>query len=65
MSTLTATAAPPAKPGLAAQLTRWADRFVALCGRIPYSAIALLARFSIAAVFWASAQTKVDRKSHV
>ena len=60
MSTLTATAALPAKPGLAAQLMRWADRFEALCGRIPYSAIALLARFSIAAVFWTSAQTKVQ-----
>ena len=28
--------------------------------RIPYSAIALLARFSIAAVFWLSGQTKVQ-----
>ena len=60
MNTLTPTAVQPATPGLAAQLTRWADRFVDLCGRIPYSAIALLARFSIAAVFWTSAQTKVQ-----
>lgn len=28
--------------------------------RIPYAAIALLARFSIAAVFWSSGQTKVE-----
>lgn len=60
MSTLTAPAAQPATPGFAAPLVRWADRFVALCSRIPYSAIALLARFSIAAVFWTSAQTKVQ-----
>jgi putative oxidoreductase len=32
----------------------------ALCSRIPYSLIALLARFSIAAVFWKSGQTKVQ-----
>ena len=31
-----------------------------LLAHIPYSLIALLARFSIAAVFWASAQTKVQ-----
>ncbi len=60
MSTLTAPAAQPVTPGFAAPLVRWADRFVALCSRIPYSAIALLARFSIAAVFWTSAQTKVQ-----
>jgi putative oxidoreductase len=33
---------------------------VAMCERIPYSLVALLARFSIAAVFWTSAQTKVE-----
>jgi putative oxidoreductase len=33
---------------------------IALCSRIPHSAIALLARFSIAAVFWQSGQTKVQ-----
>jgi putative oxidoreductase len=32
----------------------------ALCSRIPHGAIALLARFSIAAVFWQSGQTKVQ-----
>lgn len=30
------------------------------CQRIPDSAIALLARFSIAAIFWQSGQTKVE-----
>ena len=30
------------------------------CQRFPYSAIALLARFSLAAVFWNSGQTKID-----
>ena len=33
---------------------------IALCARIPHSLIALLARFSIAAVFWKSGQTKVE-----
>lgn len=31
-----------------------------LCQRIPYSLLALLARFAIAAVFWQSGQTKVE-----
>lgn len=31
----------------------------ALAARVPYSFVALLARFSIAAVFWSSGQTKV------
>ena len=33
---------------------------VSLCARIPRSPIALLARFSIAAVFWKSGQTKIE-----
>lgn len=32
----------------------------ALCGRIPHTLIALLGRFSIAAVFWKSGQTKIE-----
>ena len=48
---------PIATPGL---LTHWTLRFNAVCQTIPYSVIALLARFSIAAVFWSSAQTKVQ-----
>ena len=35
-------------------------RLRALLARIPHSAIALLARFSLASVFWASGQTKVQ-----
>ena len=34
--------------------------FITLCTRIPHSLIAFLARFSIAAVFWKSGQTKVE-----
>jgi putative oxidoreductase len=34
--------------------------FVQLCSRIPHSFIAFVARFSIAAVFWQSGQTKVE-----
>jgi putative oxidoreductase len=35
-------------------------RTIALFGRVPDSLIALLGRFSIAAVFWKSGQTKVE-----
>lgn len=35
-------------------------RVIALFEKIPYSLIAFLARFSIAAVFWKSGQTKVE-----
>ncbi|MDB5601046.1 MAG: DoxX family protein [Xanthobacteraceae bacterium] len=35
-------------------------RFIDLCERIPYSALALAARIFPAAVFWMSGQTKVD-----
>lgn len=35
-------------------------RAIALLEKIPYSLIAFLARFSIAAVFWKSGQTKVE-----
>lgn len=35
-------------------------RTVALFEKIPYSLIAFIARFSIAAVFWKSGQTKVE-----
>jgi putative oxidoreductase len=35
-------------------------RFVGTLACIPYGAIALLARFSVAAVFWSSGQTKVQ-----
>jgi len=42
--------------GIAGLVTR-AQRCMA---RVPYSVVALLARFSIAAVFWTSGQTKVS-----
>ncbi len=45
-----------AAPPLAAAVAR----LHAALTRIPHSAIALLARFSIAAVFWKSGQTKVE-----
>jgi putative oxidoreductase len=36
------------------------DRLLALCSHIPQWPIAFLARFSIAAVFWKSGQTKIQ-----
>ncbi len=38
----------------------WHRRAVSLMSAIPHSLIALLGRFSIAAVFWQSGQTKVE-----
>ena len=35
-------------------------RAIELCTLIPYSLVALLARFSIAATFWKSGQTKIE-----
>ena len=39
---------------------RWLAAAIALFERIPHSLIAVVARFSIAAVFWNSGQTKVQ-----
>lgn len=39
---------------------RWLTSAIGCFERIPHSAVALLARFSIAAVFWNSGQTKVE-----
>lgn len=39
---------------------RVARKLTALFGRIPHTLIALLGRFSIAAVFWKSGQTKIE-----
>ncbi|MGE4243646.1 DoxX family protein [Ramlibacter sp.] len=36
------------------------NRLIALFERIPHSVVAFVARFSIAAVFWSSGQTKVE-----
>lgn len=41
-------------------ISRWVHAAISLCARIPHSLIALLARFSIAAVFWKSGQTKIE-----
>ncbi|WP_418321173.1 DoxX family protein [Piscinibacter sakaiensis] len=38
----------------------WLDKAVALLTLIPHSLIAFVGRFSIAAVFWSSGQTKVE-----
>lgn len=35
-------------------------QLIALCSRVPHWPIAFLARFSIAAVFWNSGQTKIQ-----
>ncbi|MGF6096826.1 DoxX family protein [Pseudomonas sp. 18175] len=41
-------------------LPRLVERIIQLFEQIPYSVIAFVARFSIAAVFWKSGQTKVE-----
>ncbi|MBI2749770.1 MAG: DoxX family protein [Burkholderiales bacterium] len=52
--------APPPHIGTWRQPARLVQAVVALLQRLPDSLIALLARFSIAAVFWKSGQTKVQ-----
>jgi putative oxidoreductase len=46
--------------GHASPLARFVAAAVGACSRIPHSLVALLGRFSIAAVFWKSGQTKVE-----
>ena len=41
-------------------LIDWLETGRRLAERIPYSLVALIARLSVASVFWRSAQTKVD-----
>jgi putative oxidoreductase len=41
-------------------LIRWIRTANALCARMPHSLTAFVARFSIAAVFWKSGQTKIE-----
>lgn len=48
------------QPGFIAGATRVLRRVIDLFSRIPHSAIALLARFSIAMTFWLSGQTKIE-----
>lgn len=57
MNTLSTSAAAPGTDTSPAALIRTA---VGLLGRIPDSLIALLGRFSVAAIFWKSGQTKVQ-----
>ena len=53
-------ATPPARVGAdASAIARLVVRACGGFGRIPHALVALLARFSIAAVFWNSGQTKV------
>lgn len=42
------------------RLVRWVRQAIRLFECIPHSVIALVARFSIAAVFWSSGQTKIE-----
>lgn len=58
MKTIDATMRVPSRDGsgIAALL----NRLYSVMGRIPNTLIAFLARFSIAAVFWSSGQTKVE-----
>lgn len=53
-------ASPAAGASAAARLEGLIRRAIALFGRIPHWLIAFVARFSIAAVFWQSGQTKVE-----
>ena len=60
MSTRTDLPIGTTKTSLSLKLTqRWLSPVIAQMQSMPYSGLALLARFSIAAVFWQSGQTKV------
>ena len=52
--------AAPGAAGICLALARRVDGIITLASAIPQSLIALLGRFSIAAVFWKSGQTKVE-----
>jgi len=47
----------PAGDGLLPELLH---RYIAICTRLPNTLLALLARFSIASVFWKSGETKIQ-----
>lgn len=53
-----------ALPALATDQAPWTSallrRFIVMCQQLPLSGVALLARFSIAAVFWKSGETKIQ-----
>lgn len=50
----------PREPAMMAKVKDLLDKIIDLLGRIPDSLIAAVGRFSIAAVFWKSGQTKVQ-----
>jgi putative oxidoreductase len=61
MNTAPSTNSPSSRLGLTdSRLSRAVRSGVGLLERIPHTFIALVARFSIAAVFWNSGQTKVE-----
>jgi len=60
MSTATSDIRAAAAPATSSSLARLIVSIVGLFGRIPNTFIAVIARFSIAAVFWNSGQTKVQ-----
>ncbi|MBN2701424.1 MAG: DoxX family protein [Methylohalobius sp. ZOD2] len=43
-----------------AKINRWIEKSIQYFGRIPEALIAFVGRFSIAAVFWKSGQTKIE-----
>lgn len=51
---------PASNPLPASPIVRRLGGLIRLCSRIPDSLIALVARFSIAAIFWKSGQTKIE-----
>lgn len=55
-----ATPASNTAPGAPSAVTSWIERAVGMLSAIPHSLMALIGRFSIAAVFWNSGQTKVE-----
>jgi putative oxidoreductase len=60
MNTITTTAVTRTQHSATGRIAHLLQRANQLLECIPYSAIALLARFSIAAVFWLSGETKVQ-----
>jgi putative oxidoreductase len=56
----TTTATPPASPATTAGVSGIVLALNRVFSRIPHSLIAFVARFSIAAVFWKSGQTKIE-----
>lgn len=60
MSTATSNVRAAAPVGSTSSLTRLVTSIIGLFARIPNTFIALVARLSIASVFWASGQTKVQ-----